>query len=444
MASEIRVDKINSLSGVGTVTLSPTGVDIAGITTAATLRATTGIVTSLTAGSLTSLGAVSGTTGTFTGDVDIADKIVHTGDTNTAIRFPAADTITLETAGSERFRILSDGKIGIGTDTPLNPLDVHGSSADILIYDTDAYSANSNGAAISLQGNDSAGNRKTLADVRGVANGANRGEFSISTRNTSGQLTEALRIDSSQNVGIGTDDPQEILHVKAASETVSSRDGVIFGSTDQLAADKGLPLVWAAHIGTDQDYGIASICGRKENATSDNGAGYLQFGTGSAAGAISEKLRIDSNGDLLYASSDRNYASWYKTPTNSSSNSATTSTEDLIFGTAVIANTDVYNTTNGRYTAPVDGLYHIRFNGLIDNNAAGAGMQVLMRKNGSTYGSQIAYQSISSKNDGIYNQMSGTGIMYMSAGDYATIYATSGMHTSNECNYIVYLIRGTN
>ena len=62
MASEIRVDKINSLSGVGTVTLSPTGVDIAGITTAATLRTTTGIVTSLTAGSLTSLGnvAVSG------------------------------------------------------------------------------------------------------------------------------------------------------------------------------------------------------------------------------------------------------------------------------------------------------------------------------------------------------------------------------------------------
>ena len=59
MASEIRVDKINSLSGVGTVTLSPTGVDIAGITTAATLRATTGIVTSLTAGSLTSLGHVS-------------------------------------------------------------------------------------------------------------------------------------------------------------------------------------------------------------------------------------------------------------------------------------------------------------------------------------------------------------------------------------------------
>ena len=72
MASEIRVDKINSLSGVGTVTLSPTGVDIAGITTAATLRATTGIVTSLTAGSLTSLSDVkvgSGVTLSPDGDI---------------------------------------------------------------------------------------------------------------------------------------------------------------------------------------------------------------------------------------------------------------------------------------------------------------------------------------------------------------------------------------
>ena len=46
MASEIRVDKINSLSGVGTVTLSPTGVDIAGITTVATFKVGTGVTVS--------------------------------------------------------------------------------------------------------------------------------------------------------------------------------------------------------------------------------------------------------------------------------------------------------------------------------------------------------------------------------------------------------------
>jgi hypothetical protein len=51
------------------------------------------------------------------GDVTIADKIIHGGDTNTAIRFPAADTFTVETAGSERGRIDSSGRILVGTST---------------------------------------------------------------------------------------------------------------------------------------------------------------------------------------------------------------------------------------------------------------------------------------------------------------------------------------
>ena len=32
---------------------------------------------------------------TSTSDLTIADKIIHSGDTNTAIRFPAADTLSL-------------------------------------------------------------------------------------------------------------------------------------------------------------------------------------------------------------------------------------------------------------------------------------------------------------------------------------------------------------
>ncbi|MEC8551712.1 MAG: hypothetical protein VXY93_14550, partial [Pseudomonadota bacterium] len=55
----------------------------------------------------------------FDSTVQVADKIEHLGDTNTAIRFPANDTISFETAGSERIRISSNGRIGIGTDTDL-------------------------------------------------------------------------------------------------------------------------------------------------------------------------------------------------------------------------------------------------------------------------------------------------------------------------------------
>jgi hypothetical protein len=53
----------------------------------------------------------------------ITDKIVHTGDTNTAIRFPAADTVTIETSGTERLRISSDGRLLMGGITPSTTVD---------------------------------------------------------------------------------------------------------------------------------------------------------------------------------------------------------------------------------------------------------------------------------------------------------------------------------
>jgi hypothetical protein len=56
-------------------------------------------------------GDLSGATGTFTSDVRIADKILHTGDTDTAIRFPGTDLVTVETGGSNRFAINNSGVI---------------------------------------------------------------------------------------------------------------------------------------------------------------------------------------------------------------------------------------------------------------------------------------------------------------------------------------------
>ena len=56
----------------------------------------------------------------FAGDVIIDDKIVHRGDTDTAIRFAGVNTITAETAGSERVRITSDGRLLINSTAARN------------------------------------------------------------------------------------------------------------------------------------------------------------------------------------------------------------------------------------------------------------------------------------------------------------------------------------
>ena len=52
---------------------------------------------------------------TFSSGIHIDDSITHLGDTNTKIRFPAADTISAETGGNERLRIdWYFGNFGIG------------------------------------------------------------------------------------------------------------------------------------------------------------------------------------------------------------------------------------------------------------------------------------------------------------------------------------------
>ena len=47
---------------------------------------------------------------TFVRHITLADKIIHNGDTDTAIRFPDANVVSVETGGTERLRINSSGR----------------------------------------------------------------------------------------------------------------------------------------------------------------------------------------------------------------------------------------------------------------------------------------------------------------------------------------------
>ena len=65
-------------------------------------------------GTLTIDGTSTVSTPIVTNTITISDKISHSGDSNTHIRFAGDDTVTVETAGSEALRIDSDGKLLIG------------------------------------------------------------------------------------------------------------------------------------------------------------------------------------------------------------------------------------------------------------------------------------------------------------------------------------------
>ena len=323
MASEIRVDKINSLSGVGTVTLSPTGVDISGITTAATLRATTGIVTSLPAGSLTSLGAVSGTTGTFTGavsgttgtftgDVDIADTIVHTGDTNTKIRFPAADTITAETGGSERARVDSSGRLLVGTDTSRA---AGGNTHKLFqIESTDA----SSGISLTRNSATSTPSIISFCKSRGTSNGSSTivqdddelGRIKFSGADGSDILSEGARIQSFVDGTPGSDDmPGRLTFSTTADGAVSPTERLRIASTGKLTISNhgtnDLRSLSVLAPKSQIQFGTANDVGGFLMSSNDgqfglSGGAYFNGSSWVATHTGSTQIRTDGDGDISF------------------------------------------------------------------------------------------------------------------------------------------------
>ena len=131
MSSQLRVDNIlpsaGTALGIGTASGSITfnSSNISGDVIFNDDVTINGLLTYEDVTNIDSVGIV-----TARSDVSIADKIIHTGDTNTAIRFPAADTFTVETAGSERMRIASDGSATFGGTVTCGSIDVASTSTN--------------------------------------------------------------------------------------------------------------------------------------------------------------------------------------------------------------------------------------------------------------------------------------------------------------------------
>jgi len=183
------------------------GVVISGVTTVTTLDATE--ITGISGGMV-----VSGVTTVSAGSTS-APSITPSGDSNTGIFFPSADTIAFGEGGSEVARFDSSGRLLVGT-----------SSQPLF--------------------------------------GANRATF-----------------------------------VGANTSTIGLGNLSVFTSDLQAADLGGSISLGGVYADPGGQYPFGSIAGRKANSTDANAEGYLQFSTTDSGNTLTERMRIQSDGQTL-------------------------------------------------------------------------------------------------------------------------------------------------
>jgi hypothetical protein len=273
-----------TLAGTLNVANGGTGVTTSTGTTSVVLSNSPVLVTpTLGAASATSiangLGAVATPSYTFTGDL------------NTGMWSPGADTLAFSEGGVEVMRIDSSSNVGIGTTSPGRKLDVQGSgSITVRSRSTDTTGVTVGILAAEHASGSSLQVRAGVGFTNLISTGA-ADPLILSTNST-----ERLRITSAGNVGIGTSSPAQLLHVNGnallgGSPAAQYSNVTISGDA---AIQSATPLLNFVNAAGSTRFGYLYHTGSGGNIELLNQqAGAMLFGTNNT-----ERMRIDSSGNV--------------------------------------------------------------------------------------------------------------------------------------------------
>jgi len=246
----------------------------AGITTVTNTAALHSKQLNVSAGSTFGGAVTANDTLTVAGNLDIADTIYHTGDSNTKIRFPANDTIALQTAGTEAVRVDASQRLLINTTTEGN------ANADNLTI------ADSGVCGMTIRsGTTSTGNIYFSDATSGDAEFAGAVEYDHSSNSLRLHTNEEekLRIASDGDVIIGGSDSGYAGYADNLTIHGASNEGITIRS--------GTAHQGAIYFSDATGTGTGTYEG---NIIYDHNVNSLMFGSNHV-----ERLRIDSSGRVL-------------------------------------------------------------------------------------------------------------------------------------------------
>ena len=389
---------------------------------------------------------------------------------------------TLDGAGSERLRITSDGNITFGVATgntavTSGSIKYIGCGGDywnstkgdyralrLRVYDNgidDQYGIGISNSELEIQSQSAIG---VYAGTDGGGTGRRRKRITI---NSAGGVainnTDTNAVHSMSNIdhgnleynhrngrvlhsnGTGWDgnesndgsDPILILGVtdRAGNSDIGDAYGLCLHSDSQDNNDYG-PLIGWSNRSNSGAYNTtyAAIVGQKTGTGADNNwsSGALHFFTqkpGSYMDSTAD-LTIDQAGHVMMPRNSRFYA--LNNSGGSDSGDGSTGKISDMFETELVDSNGDYNTSNGRFTAPVDGKYEFHFAALHRSLGSAGSGELTFYKNGSNLSSRsFGYSNIGSGGSTSDHQhLHIHGIFSLSAGDYVDvrIYAqSSGM-----------------
>jgi hypothetical protein len=208
-----------------------------------------------------------------------APSITNSGDTNTGIFFPAADTISFTESGVESMRITDVGNVAIGQNSSASQFLVKGSSTGKTVSQFIANDTQTTTMAV-WERSDGAVSSRLIYDGTGLV------KFGTSTAHPlvfDTNNTERMRITSAGELLVGGTTSTGLVNfqIQTGNTSASNAGFQILNSTTGTG---GL------YYG-DSTTGTGRFSGFIEYS---NGSDSMFFGT-----AASERMRIDSSGNLL-------------------------------------------------------------------------------------------------------------------------------------------------